>query len=232
MTSGIYWAYHKSKDRALYVGSSLNINKRMQIHRTNLKRNKHHNKYFQNIFNKYGKGDIEWMVLEETKPELLKEREQFWVDAISPVCNSKFPVDRPTLGMKLPPFTEEHKRKIAEAKMGSKNPNYKEVKVRDRSKESKFQSAEHRLKRSIAMKGRKFPDRPKRILTDEERKAISERVKAQWANADIRKKMVDGLTGRVFSDETKMKISEAAKKRYATQQLPVTCASAKGRVTQ
>lgn len=77
MISGIYAIKSKTTKR-LYVGSSVDIRKRWSHHKHFLIRGKHSNRYLQNHVNKYGFGDLEFGVIEETTDFFYKE--QFWCD--------------------------------------------------------------------------------------------------------------------------------------------------------
>jgi group I intron endonuclease len=86
--SGIYSITSKTNKKR-YVGSSNRISTRWAEHIRNLKCNKHDNKYLQNHFNKYGKEDFIFEILEHVErgnlclidfKKLLLEREQFYLN--------------------------------------------------------------------------------------------------------------------------------------------------------
>lgn len=118
-----------------------------------------------------------------------------------------------TAGMKRPPFSDEHKRKMSEAKMG---------------KPMAPVSAETRKKLSDAAQGRlpisdetrkKMSDTRKDVpCSDEHRKKISDAKMGYIVSDDTKLKMSAAKMGRKrvpFSDETKMKMSDSAKARAA-----------------
>lgn len=77
---GIYkiTSLHNNK---VYIGSSDNIDKRIICHKSRLKRNVHHSDYLQNVYNKYGKENLQYSVIDILDNSLNKiEREQFWMD--------------------------------------------------------------------------------------------------------------------------------------------------------
>ncbi len=135
MTQGVYWVYQPSQDRALYVGSSNDIERRLSEHRRQLQNGKHINPRLKHTYNKYGAADIHFLTLEET--DNLIEREEFWMMAIDPVCNLAIAADNPMRGrtmsavsrekiaaskrgVKRAPFSEEYRRKVSEAMQGNK----------------------------------------------------------------------------------------------------------------
>ena len=64
----------------IYVGSSVNIYRRLGDHFRSLKKNTHSNQYLQRVINKYGIDKIKFEILEEC-PSLtlsrLRERERY-----------------------------------------------------------------------------------------------------------------------------------------------------------
>ena len=83
MNQGIYCikCAHTNKT---YVGSATNIKKRWWRHRKDLREKKHHNKYLQRAWNKYGEGAFSFDILEWVKSKYnLKTREQYWIDTLN-----------------------------------------------------------------------------------------------------------------------------------------------------
>lgn len=80
-----------------YVGSSINIKKRLRRHRTLLRNNKHDNKYLQNMYNKYK--TCEYKILEECDITIkfleLRTKEKEWVEKL----NAELNLDDPILGI-------------------------------------------------------------------------------------------------------------------------------------
>lgn len=79
MISGIYSIINKTNGKK-YIGSSMDVNRRVKRHLYDLKRGKHHNAYLQRSYDKHGKESFEFIILEET--ENLFERELFWIENI------------------------------------------------------------------------------------------------------------------------------------------------------
>ena len=62
-----------------YVGSSIDIEKRWKQHIAELDKKCHNNKHLQNSWNKYGKDNFEFLVLQETDTENLRDCETSYI---------------------------------------------------------------------------------------------------------------------------------------------------------
>lgn len=94
----------------IYVGSSVNLQKRKRDHFGYLRKNNHQNSYLQRAFNKYGEDAFIFEVIEFVLiPEMLTAREQFWFGKLKPFGNEGFNIARtagaPRLGIKHTPET-------------------------------------------------------------------------------------------------------------------------------
>lgn len=148
--SGIYKLIINNK---IYVGSAVNLSKRLRCHLNSLLAKKHHNIKLQRAFNKYQAIDFE--VIENTEAVLLIEREQYYIDTLCPYYNispkagsqlgfkhsektkaiiSKMSKEKIitesarrniSLSKKGIPLSDIHKKNISFSKMGDKNPFYK-----------------------------------------------------------------------------------------------------------
>ena len=67
------------KNGKVYVGQTNNLKLRKQNHFADLKANIHHNKHLQSAWNKYGKENFEFEVLEECSLDKLNEVELYWI---------------------------------------------------------------------------------------------------------------------------------------------------------
>lgn len=66
-----------------YVGSTVNKKRRWYEHRYFLQKGTHFNKHLQSAYNKYGKENLIFLVLEEVKEQTnLVQREKFWIDEL------------------------------------------------------------------------------------------------------------------------------------------------------
>ena len=80
MISGIYYIKNIQNNK-IYIGSSIDIEHRISDHFRALKANKHDNIYLQNSYNKYGKNNFCYGIIEivEDKDNLL-DREQYYIN--------------------------------------------------------------------------------------------------------------------------------------------------------
>ena len=176
----------------VYIGSTLNINKRWNKHKSQLRNNTHHSIKLQNSVNKHGIENFIFEVIEECSKNLLIEREQYWIDILDSYNNgyNSRPIASNMLGMKLSEetkqkisnknkcriLTEEHKRKLSESNKGKQNTlGYKHSeetknKISERNKNNKNalgikHSEETKKKMSEAKKGtkRKSPSKETRL---------------------------------------------------------------------
>ena len=71
---GVYMIRNTINDK-LYIGKSVNVKKRFQEHRHELRLGRHHNVYLQNAWDKYGEGAFEFLLLEECDRDSLNDLE-------------------------------------------------------------------------------------------------------------------------------------------------------------
>ena len=71
-----------------YIGSAIDFKARQVIHRCQLLKDKHHSKHLQRAYNKHGKDNFIYEIIEyvEDKTKLI-EREQVWLDFFNPEYN-------------------------------------------------------------------------------------------------------------------------------------------------
>ncbi len=79
----------------LYVGSSVNLYYRLKHHCSDLRKLKHQNRFVQNCYDKYGKDNVFYRIIEFCEKDVLKMREKYWIDFLNPDTNAeRDPVDR------------------------------------------------------------------------------------------------------------------------------------------
>lgn len=67
-------------NKKFYIGSSINIGKRVIRHKCDLNRRVHDNKHLQAAWIKYGKDSFKFDILKECSPSELKKLEQIYLD--------------------------------------------------------------------------------------------------------------------------------------------------------
>lgn len=138
MKSGIYKIINIVNNKC-YIGSSEDITNRRYHHFSLLKHNKHHSIHLQNAFNKYGKDNFIFEVLDYvSNTNNLLKYEQLWINQLKPEYNICKIAGR-VAGYK---HTKETKQLISEKLKG--------IFI------GKFVSEETRQKQSKTRKGRKI----------------------------------------------------------------------------
>lgn len=107
--------------------------------------------------------------------------------------------------MSRKPLTEEHKRKLSEAKKGRKLSEEIRKKLSEAQKK-RYENPEERKKTSKTIK--------KAYENPELRRKISESVKKTYKNPEIKKKISEAVKKALSNPDIKKKHSEAIKKRY------------------
>jgi len=115
-TSGVY-IIRNLKNGKSYIGSSVNMHKRWQAHRQRARKGTHHSVLFQRAWDKYGEDSFLFDVVEEVEPvsERLEYNEQNAIWLFRPAYNIS-----PIAG-RVPPMSEESKRKLSEKMSGVNN---------------------------------------------------------------------------------------------------------------
>lgn len=93
---GIYMIQNK-ETQDCYIGSSKQLGKRIASHFRRLRMDKHENPYIQNSYNKYGLEKFSYSILEFCSEEVLRSREQHFVDSLNPKFNIIREVERHAL---------------------------------------------------------------------------------------------------------------------------------------
>ena len=82
LVSGVY-AIRNLLNGKVYVGSAVNIRLRWAVHQANLRAGKHHSRYLQNAWNKYGGNAFGFYVVELVAPKGLLSAEQRWLSVFN-----------------------------------------------------------------------------------------------------------------------------------------------------
>lgn len=132
---GIYFI--KDKKGRVYVGSSVDIDKRFQRHFRDLEHGNHHNLFLQRAYNKHGKEYFEIGLLEEvTDQSKLFDREQYYIDTVgtynmAPACGGDLISNHPNKDEIIARTKATLRRKYrngeikAVSKYGEDNPNWR-----------------------------------------------------------------------------------------------------------
>jgi group I intron endonuclease len=198
--TGIYLITNTANGKR-YVGSAVQLRKRWKAHRSDLRAAKHHCRHLQNAWNKYGGEAFTVSVLEFTEAGALIEREQFWIDRLSPEYNT-LRVAGSCLGSV---HTPETRAKISAALMGHK------INVGRKHRPetiAKIKAANTGQKRT--------PEQVERI-----RAAGTGRVMSPEARAAMSR----SRTGQKRSHETRARLAESARRAHAKRREGQQCAA-------
>lgn len=164
--SGIYQILNLATNK-FYIGSSYRILKRWKDHNLFLSNNKHPNKYLQASYNKYGKDNFEFIIVEICSKEKLLEREQYWIDNLNSIAPNGY-----------------NANPIAGSRLGAKHSEETLAKLR-----AKIISDKHKEQISVATKGRKHKEETKlKIKLGNLGKKNTEQAKQNMRQAWVKRK--------------------------------------------
>ena len=210
MTSGVYCITNKENGKK-YIGSTINLVVRQKSHFKFLRLSKHHSKYLQHAYDKYGEQNFDFSTLVYCEPLELLRYEQFFIDTQKPEYNM-CPTAGNRLGMK---HNEESRRKMSEASKNRVITSECRKKISAAMKGRKL-SKEHREKLGESHKGVSFSDERKMKLSDAlmgNKNSLGHRHSEQ-----TRKKQSEIMrivSGHKQTDETKQKIGESRKRAWS-----------------
>ena len=197
-----------------YIGSSVNIERRLNHHKILLRDNRHWISYFQNSWNKYGESNFEFHIIEYCPKEKLIEREQFYLDIFQAVKYgfNLNPIAASTLGYKQ---TERTCKNNSKAKMKQFNDPIFREKYNQMMASPEYKERLMKGLNSPESKALKLIKNKERYANPLERIKQSERIKATWQNPEIRKKRIAGLNRH----DVITKNSERMKKRMENPEI-------------
>ena len=203
-----------------YIGSATLFKRRLAVHLSDLKYNKHHSPILQNHYNKYGLDDLKISIIEQVDcKENLIIREQYYIDTIKPFFNIT-KIAGSMLGYK---HTKESLKKISETHKGKTIEEWHKQIFRDvnigkvawnkglAGTDAVKVSEETKKKISNSMKGVNTWQKGRKA-SDETKRKISESNKGKTRNKG--NVVWNKNKTNVFSEETKKRISESLKKYY------------------
>ena len=199
------------EDGKCYIGSSVDIKRRWTAHRNKLRRGVHHSLPLQNAWNKYGESAFVFEVIEECENDTLILREQFWIDSQKPAFNVAPAAGSPMLGRK---HTQEARNRMSAARVGNQySKGFKhtdETKaLMSASRTGQVFTPERCANISAAKKGKKFtPEHVEAMRQSHSRPEVKAKI------SESRKGNQDWL-GRKHTPESRQKMSESQKARYA-----------------
>jgi len=225
--SGIYKIQSLVNPERIYIGSAVNLKTRKAVHFSLLNKGSHHSRKMQRHFNKYGRTDLVFSIIEPCFPAGLLTREQFYLDQLKPYFNTcqiagntfgnkhsketRAKLSMARKGKKIGPRTIEARKNISDALKGRKFSEEHIAKLREVNKGNKHSlghrhTEESKLKISLARKGKpgcKHTEEFKRLLGERRRGSkMSEEAKNKISLANKGNKY---CLGRIVSEESRQK---------------------------
>jgi len=218
---GIYKIVSLINDK-VYVGSSVNLKSRRYLHFYRLKQNKHDNKHLQNAYNKYGKENFIWEIIEyvehnENKDILKKElleREQYWIDKLN-ACNRLVGYNMcleagSSLGVMR---TLEFRNKIRKIKLGRKHSEQTKQKISKTHKKlgtlppsNKGMELSEETKRKMSITAKNMSEETKRKMSESSKG--NKHALGCKRSEEFKEKVSRVHKGKKLSKETKDKIGK------------------------
>lgn len=200
MNSGIYIITNRENGK-VYIGSTIDFERRWYEHRKSLNTNEHCNPHLQSAWNKYGEDAFEFGILEYLNNfDALVKAEQFWMDVYREegreLYNYGLAADNAMRGQK---HTEETRQKMR-------------ISAKDRGLGSKH-SEETKRKMSETRTGHKHGP-----MSEEQKIKISKALIGHTTTEETRRKISSARSGqklRPMSKEHKHKLSMVQKAAWA-----------------
>lgn len=122
MNSGIYVITNLINGKK-YIGQSVDVHRRIIHHRHHLNAGVHYNEHLQRAWNKYGKENFSFEVLEYCDIDKLDDLERQYISDFK-ALDERYGYNSQSGGHEGKQLSEEAKRKISEATSGENNPMY------------------------------------------------------------------------------------------------------------
>ena len=215
----------------LYIGSSVNIERRFKSHKKELNEKTHNNIYLQNAWNKYGEDSFVFEVIEIVNDrETLREREQYYIEIYNSAnhAHGYNILSNTNVGLGVS-ASDEIRAKISRQCTGSKNGHYgkkhsdttkeqirqiklEQGKIKRELKEKKWLAEKHQCEVCGIVMIKKYGS-GRFCSKNCVNQFISNQNKQIVHTKEWNDKMRNSLMGRTFSEEHKRKISMLAKER-------------------
>lgn len=225
--SGIYEIVNLVNGKR-YVGSAVDIPQRWREHRTMLRKARHHSRHLQASWNKHGGEAFEFRIILRCAADQLIAEEQAEFDRRKPEYNI-CPTAGSTLGR---PHGPETKAKIAASKVGLKMPprSAEHCRKLSESQKGRVNSPEHMAALQAARRAKVFDESDRLARSEGMKRAYAEGRHRRDRPAEYREKIASGLRGRVLSDEHRAAVSAGLKgKKQSAESIRKRSEALKGR---
>lgn len=222
---GIYKIINIQNGR-FYIGSAKEFKNRWSNHYSSLRRNRHHNKFLQNDFNKYGEKTFLFEIVEVMLNHTTEERrlrEQAYIDQSLNDLEKKdlcFNLAKNTV-LKEGPWSsdpEATRIKMSEASKKRWNkPRYRDE-ISEKMKKGWTQEAREEASKRFSGEANHMYGK---VISDETKKLLSDASKKMWKNEEIKQSILNGLSDRTKKqwedEEVKEKMRTAIKNSKNTE---------------
>jgi group I intron endonuclease len=208
--SGIYEIVNRVNGKR-YVGSATDLDQRWKEHQWGLRSNRHHSRYLQNAWAKYGHTAFEFRKLKTCPHEDLLTEEQAEFDRRPPEYNicptagstlgrmhseeTKKKIGAKKRGLKMPPRSEVHRSRLSAIQKGiEKKPEH--MAALQAARRNHVDTEEHRLAKSNSMKLAYAEGRHRRDRPEEYRVKIAESLTGRKATAEHRANQSAAQSGK------------------------------------
>jgi group I intron endonuclease len=174
-----------------YIGQSVDIKRRLSIHKTLLKNGKHNNEFLQRSWNKYGADNFAFYTLVECDVSELDTLETYYIN-LHNTTDDFNGYNHESGGHINKTLSEDTKIKIGQANKGRRH------------------TSETKMKMSKSRMGHE--------VSEDTRKKISEAEKGKAVSEDVKRRLSEVNTGKLLSEETKNKISQSMKGRQKSEE--------------
>lgn len=206
MDQGFIYMIKNKVNNKVYIGQAEDIKTRWRWHKSMLNSNAHTNKHLQNSWNKYGKDNFEFTIIEQPFLALLTEKEDFWIKHYNSL-NPKFGFNLREAG-DSGTFNDEIKLKISKGKLGQTHSEETKKKISMSIKQYYLTSGNKNPRLGVTLSN----ETKEKISKAQLGKKLSNETKSKISRT-IKKKLELGLLktnkGQKLSDETKCKISQS-----------------------
>ncbi|HSH35485.1 GIY-YIG nuclease family protein [Schnuerera sp.] len=176
-------------DGKVYIGQTVNYNKRKKRHLSSLKNGNHHNEHLQRAFDKHGEDSFKIELIKKCNIEELDKLERYYIKELD-ACNHDKGYNMMYGGQRYRNFTKEVRLKMSEAGKGRKFTDEHKKKIGLAHKGRKL-SQEHIIKISATKKKTKIhcgEKNPNALISDSVAKKIIMDLLANMAVKDIANK--------------------------------------------
>ncbi len=210
INSGIYLIHNLFNGR-VYIGSTMNLNKRWKSHLSVLERRCHKNQHLQRAWDKYGEREFEFKVLVRCDIDALLHYEQRAIDIYTETLGwenlyNTCSVAGSNLGVK---FSPEARANVSKAAKGRQLP----ATLIDNHRRGRKLSPEHKANISTGGKGRKLsPEHVAKLTAWHKGRKRSLETREKMSAAD--KGRPSSMLGKKHSPEARAKMSESRKNAW------------------